>query len=808
MNLLKLTFRHLIRQKFSALINILGLSLGIGSFILISLYVYDGYRYDLFHEKGDRIYRLNSNTFNPEERSAQMPARFFSHVEEEIPEIEKAVRLFSTNSPTTLSHGEHSVVASRDLYVDPSFLEIFSFEILSGSLMDFADNHNAVFLTRTTAENLFGGDDPIGEIVSFTAQGRVIEFIVQGIMEDVPKHSHLQFDYLVNFEYMRSLNSHMFEVWGNYSSVYYFMLREGAETEVVSKKIQQLFGEVNHENFLKDIYSFGLQPLTDIYLGSAGIQASLPIEIGNKSAVYIFSISAILLLVLACLNYINLSSARSVARSREVGVRKVLGASSGQLIRLFLFESFIVSSIALIIGFGLAEMFLPAFSQISGKALSMGSGGIGFLFAIMLGLWVVVSLFSGLYPAFVLSRFNPAAVLKGSAVVIGASGKRKGLRSRQLLIVAQFAISIGLMASSLILFQQTSHGLKHSGFNKESLIVVRNGFSGQMTQIYDAFRNEMNQYPFVTNISAGTNVPTSRIGNQGRLQQPHLPAEESRRVYLSPIDFGFFETLEAKIIAGRDLDVQFSTDSTEAVVLNETAARSLGLMDSIGVVLTGFWDGHDKKLVGIVEDVHFQSIHENVRPTAFFVLHRMIYQPPASYNMLVRFNSQNLEEVTGAIERAWDNASSSGNPAIWYFMDERYDSLYRAELQTGQLSRILTLLAIVIACMGLIGTAFYVMESRRKEFGIRKVLGASVLGLSRLVSKEFALLILLSCIIAWPLSYYFMDRWLDGFAYRIDLSVWYFVLAGLAGLLLALAVINSLTLTHAKKNVLDSLKYE
>ncbi len=805
---LKTTFRHLFNQKFSALINIFGLAIGIGSFILISLYVYDAYLYDRMHEQGDRIYRINSNAFNPNQRTAQLPARLYPYLTERVPEVEKVTRLFSSRTASTLHFGDYTAVANRDLYVDPAFMEMFSFELLAGDLHHFSEHVAGALLDQTTAKSLFGEVNPIGEVFYFTEQGHKFEFIVSGVVADVPKHSHLQFNVLFNMEYMRSLNTHMFEDWGNYAAVYYVMLTEDAEPQDVADKIHQLYGAVGNARVLHEAYFFHMQPLRDIYLGSADIRTSLLIQTGNKSTVFIFSVSALLLLVLACLNYINLSSARAIIRSREVGVRKVLGASRNQLIRLFLFESFLVSLVALLIGYGLAELFMPAFSHLSGRELSMNSGGLGFLLVVLPGLWILVSLFSGIYPAFVLSRFSPADVLKGSAIMSGVSSKGKGLRIRQLLIVAQFAISIGLMASSLVLFQQTSHVLKQSGFNKESLIVVRNEFSGQMTQVYNAFRNEMEQYPFVTHISSGTNVPTVRAGNQGRLRQPHTPPEESGHVYLSPVDFGYFETLGAKMIAGRDLDVQFATDSTEAVVLNATAARNLGVMDSLGVVLTGFWDGHDKRLVGIVEDIHFQSAHESVMSTAFFVLHEMIYQPPASYYMLVRFKTRNLGEVTDAIERAWDNASVHGNPAHWFFMDERYENLYREELQTGQLSRILTLLAIVIACMGLIGTASYVMESRRKEFGIRKVLGASVVGLARMVSMEFALLILLSCIIAWPLSYYFMDRWLGGFAYRIDLSIWYFVMAGLAGLLLALAVINTLTLNQSRKNVLDSLRHE
>ncbi len=809
---LKLTFRQMLRQKYSTLINILGLSIGIGSFIIIALYVYNESIYDRFHENKDKIYRVTSNVFNPDFESAQLPARFYEHLRDEIPEVEKLTRVFRTNSTFILEYQENKVRTQSDVYVDPDFLEMFSFTLLSGTLYDFAENPQAAFLTKDFAERLFQGEDPVGKpFLFYFPGGGTNEFMVAGIVDNVPEHSHLQFEVVYNIESMRSINTHMFESWGNHSSTYYVMPRDDADIAGLPAKIQNLFGTVSHESFLSDIFAFHLQPLEDIYLGSSHIRAVPTVESGSRSTIYIFSVSAVLILLLACLNYINLSSAKSVMRSREVGVRKVLGASRGKLVGSFLAESFVMSFIALIVGVAFAELFIPRFNLLSGNDIALADGWPGLLLLVLPGLWIMVSLLSGTYPAFVLSRFNPVVVLKGHAFAENALKFKggSGLRLRQLLIVVQFAISIGLIVSSLVLYQQTSHAMRHSGFEKESLIVVRNEMNPQMRRVYEAFRNEMEQYPFITHVSSGTHAPTDRKGNQGMLRQPHQPADENRRIYFSPIDYGYFETLGATMRSGRTFDMNFATDSTEAVILNEAAARDLDLMDSIGVTLRGFWDDHpEKKLVGIVEDIHYQSVHQEVLPTAFFILHETVYQPPASYNMLVRFNTRNITGVTDAVEQAWSNASTGSNAASWYFMDERYENLYRSELQTASLSRIMTLLAILIACMGLVGTAFYVMESRRKEFGVRKVLGASVLNLTNLVSKEFSLLIVLSCLIAWPLSFYFMDQWLNNFAYRIDLSPWFFISAGLGGLILALVVVNALTFSHARRNILDSLKYE
>jgi putative ABC transport system permease protein len=635
--------------------------------------------------------------------------------------------------------------------------------------------------------------------------------VVTGILADIPRLSHLQFDLVGNFELRRQINSFIFEAWGNYSSQFYVLLRPDADPMPAEEKILTLFGNARNVDYSERDAYIRLQPLHDIYLGSGNIETLMPVESGSPSTVAIFSVSALLILLLACFNYVNLATAKSTIRAREVGMRKVLGASRGKLIRYFLAESFLVALLAMLLGIGLVELSFPVFSEITGKSLGFSMVSPALFFPALAVLLILVTMISGIYPAFVMSGYQPVQVLKGSALMVTRqlkSGLGFGLRFRQLLIVLQFAISIALVSGSLILYAQTKHALTNSGFERDALVVVQNNWSQGMVNRYTRMRTDLLQYPFVKGVSAGLHVPGEHIGNQGYLRQSDQTSDEAQLVVFATVDFGYFEVLGARMAEGRDFDVGLARDSTDAVILNQAAVRALGLTDPVGTELTGFWnETPQKRVIGVVEDIHFQSVHRAVQPTAFVICIPCQNYPNASRKVMVRLNTSSFTEPMNAIQKVWD-AHGSDAPLDYFFMEVHYENLYRKELQAAAAARLFTLLAVIIACMGLLGTTVYIMEARKKEFGIRKVLGASLGRIIKMVSLEFLLLILLSNLIAWPITWYFMSRWLDNFVYRIDLNVWYFAVAGIAGLVIALVTVNSIGIHQAKANPVESLKYE
>ena len=804
-NLLRLTLRNLWRQRFSSLVNIIGLALGFASFILISLYVVDELHYDRFQENGDRLYRLSNNMFHPDRILTNTPALLHEPLLMNLPEAEKVVRIIGPHRDVVLERGDVVFREPGILFVDPDFFDVFSFRLKRGDLTSFQDNPQSAMLTPALAEKYFGSEDPLGQTLRYKG---FLDLVVTGLMEEVPDHSHLQFQMLVNFEARRSINPHIFESWGNYSSTYYILLRPDADPEHVADKIITIWGNARDIDYRERGSTVWMQPMQDIYMGSGHIQSSISVKSGSPSAVAIFSISAILILLLACFNYANLAAAKSGARSREVGVRKVLGAGKRHLVSLFLGESLLMCFVAMLVAFVLVEISLPAFSDLSGKEISMSAIHPGLYAAGLFLLLVVVSLVAGLYPAFVMSGYQPVHALKGSLAALPVRGQfGVRLRFRQILIVLQFAISIGLISGSLVLYAQTRHALTHTGFDKDALVVIRNPWGSNMNAVYQRLRLDLQQYPFVKGVTAGLNVPTEQIGNQGALREPDAPEDAAQMIVFNTIDFNFFDVLGATMAEGRSFDRSFATDSSETVVINQAAARALGLTDPVGTVLTGFWDGVDKKVIGVVKDIHFQSVHRLVQPTAFLICFTCTNYPPATANFMIKLGETGLMHAVDVISNTWDQLNT-GEPLDYFFMDATYDQMYRKEMQTAIVARIFTILAVVIACMGLLGTTVYVMEARRKEFGVRKVLGASVIRLARMISVEFAVLIVISNLLAWPITWHFMTKWLDNFVYRIDLSVWYFLVAGLTGLLLTLVTVNALALKQAGKDPVQALKYE
>jgi putative ABC transport system permease protein len=805
-NFLKLSFRNLFNRKFYSLVNILGLAIGFTGFIAIALYVIEERSYDKYLPDGENIHRIVHNTFNKDRRVLILSALFHEHLQD-IPEVESAARILSYYVNGNMRAGEIELLERKFIMADAEFLNMFGFELESGSIESFKEFPNSIILTQNAATRYFGDKEPIGEIMNFE---NFVDYTVAGVLKELPGKSHFDFELVANFESMRNINDHMFTHWGNHSSVYYLKLRPDAKSKLAGEKIFDLYDQVRDTRFRENGHYMYLQSLNQVYLESAGIESSSFMLTGNSTTLYIFSISAILIILLACVNYINLTTARATTRAREVGMRKVLGAGRMQLMKLFLSESLLLCLLSFMLSLGLLELFLPYFSDIVGTQLVMQYTGLGIFWLWLLGIVLLVALLSGFYPGMIMSGFKPLDVLKGSTALISRkvqSGLNFNLRYRQLLIILQISISVGLVLASSLIIRQNNYALTEPGFEKENLIVIFNPMIRDINQNYHGIKNSLERYPFIVQVSAGAHVPTESISNIGRLRLPDENPEDAQPIYFAPVDFGYFETLGTRLLEGRTFDVTYSTDSTQHVVLNRSAAQSLGLTEPVGLVLKGFWDGTDKQVIGLVEDMNFQSVHNTVQPAAYFMNYVFREYGPATMKILVRFRHDNISEVVEAIERAWDE-NIQGYSINYFFMDQRYANLYQTELQTAGMGKLFSLFAIILAVLGLWGTTAYVLNSKKKEFGIRKVLGASSLRLATMISLEFSFLVLVSSVIAWPLVYYFIDNWLNNFVYRIDIPLLPFIFTGILAWALCMFIVNTIALNEARRNPIESLKYE
>jgi putative ABC transport system permease protein len=803
---LKLSIRNILRKKFSSLVNILGLAIGFMGFIAISLYVMEERSYEKYHPDRDNIYRIVHNTFNKDRSVLMLPVLFHEHLEG-VPEIERTVRILSYTMGGNYRVGDVELLERNVLYADVNFFEMFGFELAHGSLQTFEENPNSLILTPAAAQRYFGDENPIGQIIN---SNNHIDLTVAGVLNESPFNSHLDFDMVANFEGMRNINSHMFTAWGNHSTVYYLKLRNGADPLLAGQKIFDLYDDVRGLKLRENGHFMHLQPLSEVYLHSAGIESSSYMKTGSATTLYIFSVSAILIILLACVNYINLTTARATQRAREVGVRKVLGAGRNELMKQFLGESLLICLLAFALSLVLLELFLPWFSELIGTKISMNYTGMGYFWPVLLAVVLIVALFSGFYPGVVMSGFQPLDVLKGSTALISRkvqSGLNLNLRYRQLLIMVQIAISVGLVLASVLIVRQNHFAMRSPGFEKENLIVVMIPQTMNINQNYHRLKNALEGYPFIVSISGGAHVPTESVGNLGRLRLSDQDPENVQPVYFCPVDFGYFETLGARMLHGREFDVSYSTDSVNHVVLNQSAVQALGITDPVGQVIKGFWDGVDKQVIGVVEDIHFQSVHNTVQPTAYFLSYIYHYYGPATQKMLVRFRHNNLSEVVDAVEKAWED-SFSGYVTSYYFMDQRYDNLYQKELQTAGMGKLFSYFAIILAVLGLWGTTAYVLNAKRKEFGIRKVLGASSLRLARMISLEFTILVIIASLIALPLVYFFIDNWLDNFVYRTQIHYFPFLLIAWLAWLLCMVIVNTIAFYEARRNPVETLKYE
>lgn len=802
-NYLKIAFRTLSKYKGYALINIFGLAIGLASAILIMLFVQDELSYDKNHAKADRIYRvgLRGKIKKDDLNTAVTCYPMASTLREEYPMVEQATRL-QPREDALIKIGSKQHMEQQMLLADSTVFDIFTMPFIQGDPKKALKEPNTAVLTRSAAQTYFGNENPVGKVIEWVDGNQ--EFEVTGVIEDSKNNSHFQYNVLVSFTTSSSANS---QLWIGNSVYTYLELREGASPEklkeqfpslvekYVGPQIEQAMG-VSMEEFNEQGNQWGyfLQPLTDIYLHS-DLNNELG-KTGNINNVYFFSIIALFLILIAAINFMNLSTAKSANRAKEVGIRKVSGSNRSQLIGQFLSEAIMISFIALVVALILVKLALPPFNNLAQKSLSFNflEDPLFLMGIILFG--VIVGLLSGSYPAFYLSRFNPSTVLKGNL-----SSGSKNSKLRGLLVIFQFIITIILLISTFVVSRQMNFvNNKDLGFNKEQVMVINR--TSPLGSQAETFRQEILKNPKINRASYSLHVPGT-IESNTAFYEEGSSARQSVVIDYTGTDCYFDETYNLKMAAGRFFSEDYATDSL-CVVINEAAAQKLGLEEPVGkklYLVNPREEDRAYKIIGVTKNFNYASLHHKIRPLV------MIYVNAYPGNLSLQLNLSQLDETIRFLESKW-NHFVPGQPFHYSFLKNDWEAKYRQEERAGTIFRLFSILAIFVACLGLLGLASFMAEQRTKEIGVRKVFGASVSSIMGILSKEVVILIGISTLIAWPVAYYFMNNWLQDFAYRIELSLLTFILASITAFGIALLTIGQRAYSAATANPAESLKDE
>ncbi|MFN0174423.1 MAG: ABC transporter permease [Saprospiraceae bacterium] len=787
----KLAFRHLAKHKTHTLLNLAGLSIGLAVCLLLFLWVRDELAYDNFHTKADRIHRAFWKArFGDNEWAIPLcPVPLAPALEREFGEVEKATQIVTGGF--TLKFDNEYVREQNVLWVDEDFFDIFSVEVIAGDPKAAIADPNGVILTESAARRYFGEQNVVGQTLS-TNDGQ--NWLVGAVLSDFPQQSHLQFDFLRPIK-TRSFLTGRKDHWGSATCYTYFLLKPGMDAGLVQQKLQAYVEKnVVDDDFRKgqNYTSFPFQALTDIHLYS-----NLEIEIspnGSMAYVWIFGITGCFILLLACINFINLATARAATRAREVGVRKVLGSQRSALVGQFFAEAFLHVLLAVGAALILANLALPAFNEFADKKLRFNFLESPFLTVLVASLVVVTTLLAGAFPALVISAFQPVKVLKGQATTVDG-GRRDWLRRS--LVVTQFSISTALLVGMLIVRGQLDFMQKtRLGFDKERVLVVSR--ANALGNNFDVFGQKLLVSSAVEKVTASSSLPGKDFDSTIFLPEQPSNYQETSLSY-AWVDASFVGTLGLRLVAGRDFQPGSASDSAGCLI-NEAAAKRLGWTDPVGKELTmgGFQSG---KVLGVMEDFHFQSLHHAVEPVVLKL------SPWPLGTIAVRLGPGQVAEGVAAVQTAWRELAPT-TPLEYTFLDDDFQKLYSAEARMSRVFELFAVLAVFIACLGLFGLASFMAIQRTKEIGIRKVLGASVSGITGLLARDFLKLVLVAILIASPIAYYFMDKWLADFAYRIDMEWWMFVVAGAGAVAVASLTVAFQSIRAALANPVESLRSE
>ncbi len=788
-NYLKIAIRNLVRHKVYSFINILGLALGLACSILILLWVWDELSFDKFHKNVENIYRVTNNVDVFNKGKSRLLGRtsypLAPVLKKEYPEITRSTRYLSRRG-RLITYKDKKFTDHRLGFVDPDFFEMFTFPFTRGNPAAAFTDPFSIVITEEMASKYFGEAGAMGKILTIENK---YDFKVTGVVKNVPGNSSILFDFLVPAEQIPGLVNPGYTRWGNITLYSFILLRENTSFRDVEQKI----ADVVKENGGGETSRLFLQSMADIHLST--ISRGRLYRQGEKKYLYIFSALALLILLIACINFMNLSTARAGKRAMEIGIRKAVGAQKRDIIRQFFGESAFLSSVAFIIAVVLAIQLLPVFNTLSGKNISIDFSGRIEIILGLLGVALFTGIVSGAYPALFLSSFQPVAVLKrnihGSAKTGG--GMRKGL------VVVQFAVSVFLIISAVVISNQLNYlQNKDLGFNKENIVYVR--MTGDLGKGYGIVKNKLKMNPNILDVTASSLLPVQGASYTNS-DWKWEGKREGDAVLMNAIfvDFDFFKTFGMDIVEGRVFAREFSSDAGARIV-NETAARIMGFDSVVGKRLSE--EESTGVVIGVVRDYHFDSLYRSMNPLIILLGEEFNY-------LIVRLGSgsSDLVETIDYIERVCKGVNP-GYPFEFGFLDERIDSRYKSVRRLGGIINSFTVLAIVISCLGLFGLSFSMAENRTKEIGIRKILGSSVHGIVILLSREFSKCILMSAVIAVPCAWYFMNGWLRGLAYRIYIGVGTFVFSIVVALFIALLTVGYQSVKVAFANPVDSLRNE
>lgn len=809
-NYLKVAWRNLLRNKTFSFINITGLAIGLACFLMIALYVLDELSYDRYHDNAKNIYRINIDARwgGQDLHMAETSDHMGPTLKKDYPQVEEYTRIYAKSGETRIIRkGTEYISETRTAYVDSTFFNVFKFPALDGDTRTALNQPNTVVMTESAAKKYFGGINAAGKTLEVREGGRDVSYKVNAVIEDVPGNTHFQFDLLFS---MKSLDYPWDQV-GNMNFHTYLLLKPGTDhrsfqnqfSEYIVKHLLPAFKEfkINSlEEFEKagNRISFSLIPVTRIHLYSdrqAGEELS---PSGSVQYVAIFSAVALFILLIACINFMNLTTARSAGRAREVGIRKVLGTERKKLVMQFLTESTLMVLLSMLIAIGIAFWALPLFNSVAGKSMNLESLLSPVILPLLVALPFVVGLLAGSYPALFLSAFKPIDVLKGK-LKIGT--KSVGLRSA--LVVFQFSTSIVLIIGTLVVYRQLNYiQTKDLGFNKEQVLIIDGAYA--LGKKADVFKREVVQMPGVKGGTLSSFLPVSNStrGSYNIFKNPIANASNSFNVQYWRIDPDYLQTVGIKLLKGRNFTPGYGMDSS-SVIINETTAGILGYKDPIGKNLYSIDDAGKATahpIIGLIKNFNFESLHHTVGPLVF------VLQESTGLASF-KINTENINPVIEQIKNKW-LTMAPGMPFSYRFLDESFHEMYRAEQRVGKIAMIFSALAIMISCLGIFGLATFIAEQRTKEIGIRKVLGASVGEIVRLLSVEFMKLVAIAFIIASPFAWWVMNKWLLDFVYRINISWWIFVVAGLAAIFIAIFTVSFQAIKAAIANPVKALRMD